>query len=58
MYQYKIGETIIKTSKKLYKQDGVWGHKQGDFFVPCSPNLHFKIMMALLPKEKAVEGVK
>lgn len=46
--KYKIGSTIISSPKKLYIQNGIYGHKKGDFFEPCSPSLLFKIEMAKL----------
>lgn len=47
-YTYKINGIMINTKKKLYVQDGIYGHKKGDFFEPCSQSLLFKIMMAKL----------
>ena len=49
-YRYRIGKTIIKSWKKLYIQNGIYGYKSGDFFEPCGPKLHFQIEMAKLNK--------
>lgn len=47
-YQYNFYGTIIKSWRKLYKQDGLYGYKNGDFFEPCGPSMMFKISMAQL----------
>lgn len=47
-YTYKIGDTIIKSPKKLYMKDGTYCHKTGDFLVPVPSGLFLKISMALL----------
>lgn len=47
-YSYKIHGERFDSSRKIYKQNGVYGYRKGDFFEPVGPNLMFRISMAQL----------
>lgn len=51
MIKYRVNGVQINSPKKIYTVDGVLCHKSGDFYIPISPMLLFKIHMAQLDKE-------
>ena len=60
VYQYNFNGTIVTCAKELHIRDGVYCHRQGDFMVPLSRALFYKIMMAQLgaPEKPPVEASK
>jgi hypothetical protein len=56
MVKYRIKGVEINSPKKIYVVDGVLCHKTGDFYVPISPMLLFKIQMAKLQAENSMSS--
>lgn len=53
IYKYLINDIMIATPRKLYKKDGVYYYRKGDFFEPVGPKMSFELSMAEMEPKKA-----